>query len=104
LIYRHPDGARCARIARTNHAFDVLGRAEDTRAEPPTGPLRKGEIVVANSATGRLAASVGAFRLIVQAVPIYAPARLLLASRRFRDLAEREMGGGDDGACEVDPA
>ena len=103
LIYRHPDCARCARIARTHHAFDLLGRVEDTTETPPTGPLRMGEIVVEDRASGKIERGAEAFRLIARAVPVYAPARLLLMLPWFRSYIEREMGGCDDGACEVRP-
>lgn len=103
LIYRHPDCARCARIARTHHAFDLFGRVEDTTEAPPTGPLRMGEIVVQDRASGRIERGAEAFRLITRAVPLYAPARLLLGMSWFRAYIEREMGGCSDGACEVRP-
>ena len=101
LIYRHPDCAKCARIARTHHAFDLFGRVEDTTEAPPSGPLQMGEIVVEDRASGRIAQGVEAFRLITQAVPLYAPARLFLKLPWFRSYIEREMGGCVDGACEV---
>lgn len=100
-IYRHPDCARCARIARMHARFDWLGRVETTTATPPTGPLRMGEIVVEDRASGVVARGADAFRLITQAIPIYAPARLLLGIPGVRARIEREMGGCDDGACAV---
>lgn len=99
LIYRHPDCARCARIVRTHHAFDLFGNVEDTTETPATGPLQRGEIVVQDRASGRIAQGAEAFRLITHAIPLYAPARLLLKLRKFRSYIERELGGCDDGAC-----
>lgn len=61
-----------------------------------------GEIVVEDRASGRIAQGVEAFRLIIQAVPVYAPAHLFLKLPWFRAYIEREMGGCDDGACEID--
>lgn len=103
LIYRHPDCAKCARIARTHHAFDLLGRVEDTTETPPTGPLRMGQIVVEDRASGRIEQGAEAFRLITRAVPFYAPARLLLKLPRFRSYIETEMGGCNGVACDVPP-
>ncbi|MDX1547232.1 MAG: hypothetical protein R3247_09605 [Rhodothermales bacterium] len=103
LIYRHPDCARCARIARTHRVFDFFGRVEDTTETPPGGPLRMGEIVVQDRSTGRVAEGAGAFRLITEAVPLYAPARLLLRLPWFRSYIERELSGCADGTCEVRP-
>lgn len=103
LIYRHPDCARCARIARVHHLFDLRGHVEDTTATPPTGPLRRGEIVVADRATGTIHAGAAAFDRICRAVPFYAPLRLLLRVPRFRARIERELSGCDDGSCGVAP-
>ena len=104
LIHRHPDCARCARIARTHHAFDLFRNVADTTESPPTGALRMGEIVVQDRASGRIAQGAEAFLLITRAIPLYAPARLLLKLRTFRSYIEREMGGCDDGACAVRPS
>lgn len=101
VIYRHPDCARCARIARAHHAFDLFGRIEDTTETPPTGPLRVGQIVVEDRETGVIKEGSEAFRLITTAVPFYAPARLLLRFPRFRSYIERELAGCEDGSCEV---
>ncbi len=100
-IHRHPECARCARIARMHDRFDLLGRVETTTETPPTGPLRMGEIVVEDCATGHIAHGLDAFRLIVAAIPFYAPARLLLLSPRMRDRIVRDLAGCDDGACAV---
>lgn len=79
LIYRHPDCARCARIARTHKAFDFFGAVDDATEPPRTGPLQMGEVVVEERAAGRIAQGVEAFRLSTPAIPLYAPARLLPA-------------------------
>ena len=81
--------------------FDWLGRVETTTATPSTGPLRMGEIVVEDRTTGRVARGVDAFRLIVRAIPLYAPARLLLPIPAVRARIERDMGGCADDACDV---
>ena len=100
-IYRHPDCARCARLARIHHALDLFGRVESTTQTPPTGALRMGQIVVEDRASGVVESGVGAFRLMTRAIPFYAPGRLLLAFSGFRSFVEREMGGCADGACEI---
>lgn len=101
LIYRHPDCARCARIARWHHRLDVLRHIDDTTATPPTGPLRMGEIVVEDRATGRLARGLDAFRLLTRANPLYAPGRLMLAVPALRDRIERDLTGCSGDACDV---
>lgn len=103
LIFRHPDCDRCARIARTHQRFDLFGRISNTTETPPTGPLQMGEIVIEDRASGELKRGIKAFRLIVRAIPFYAPIRLLLRLPQFRAFIEREMGGCDGEACEIHP-
>ena len=100
-IHRHPDCARCARIARVHHAFDWLGRVETTTATPRSGPLRLGEVVVENMETGTLYRGAEAFSAICRAIPLYRPLRPFLRVPAVRAAVERSMGGCDDGGCRV---
>ncbi|HYE58428.1 MAG TPA: hypothetical protein VD948_07965 [Rhodothermales bacterium] len=102
-IYRHPECARCARIARLHQALDWLGRIETSTATPPSGPLRKGEVVVEDLATGQIRRGAEAFALITRQVPLYAPLRLLLHMPAFRRYVELDMSGCRNGACDVEP-
>jgi hypothetical protein len=101
LIHRHPDCARCARIARAHHLFDWLDRVEDTTEPPRSGPLRMGEVIVEDLRTGGLHGGAEAFGLICRQIPLYAPARVLLRFPAFRRRVDLDMGGCDDGACGV---
>jgi hypothetical protein len=102
-IYRHPDCARCARIARMHDRLDWRGHIETTAATPRTGPLRMGEIVVEDLATGAIRRGAEAFDLICRQVPLYTPARWLLRVPAFRRRVEADLSGCADGACEVAP-
>jgi hypothetical protein len=100
-IHRHPDCARCARIARVHRALDWLGRVETTTETPRSGPLRLGEVVVEDRRTGVAHGGAEAFRLMCRAIPLYVPALPLLRFAAFRRYIEAELGGCADGACEV---
>src|SRR5579885_406275 len=96
-IYRHPGCARCARIAQLHHFFDWLNRIDNTTRVPPTGPLRMGEIVVEDLATGGLSREAEAFERICREIPAYFPFRLLLRLPAFRRYVTKEMKGGVPG-------
>lgn len=99
LLYRHPDCARCARIARTHRLFDWRGRFADTTAVPPTGPLRLGEIVVEERATGRVLRGADALDRLCREIPAYAVLRPFLRMPAVRARVDREMAGCDSVAC-----
>ena len=74
LIHRHPDCARCERIARRHHSFDWLDRIADTTADPPgRRAVDKGEIVVQELKTGVLLEGDAAVSAILRQVPLYWP-------------------------------
>ena len=100
LIYRHPECRRCAQIARVHHALDWLNRIADTTETPPTGPLRRGEIVVRDLATHRMLAGAEALSLVYRQVIAYWPLLLLLAIPPLRAWAEREISGEPAGDCQ----
>ncbi len=101
LIHRHPDCARCARLARMHHRFDWRDRVGDTVAPPRSGPLRLGQIVVEDVRTGALHEGAAAFDVLCLQIPLYAPLRALLRVRPFRAYVEREINGCAGDACEV---
>jgi hypothetical protein len=101
-VYRNPDCRRCARYARVGHALDWRDRLETSTATPETGPLRPGEIVVEELASGKLHRGAAALDLIVRQIPLYAPVGLLLRFSSFRRYIDRELSGGSGGAsCEI---
>jgi hypothetical protein len=98
--YRHPECARCARYARTHLKLDWRGLLEESTAAPPCGPLRMGEVVVQDLASGALHHGACAMDCIARAVPLYAPLRLLLCVPAVRRKVDAELGGCG-AACEL---
>ena len=98
-IYRHPECERCARYARTHLRLDWRHLLEESTAAPPSGPLRMGEVVVQELATGAMFRGADAMERIARAVPLYAPLRLLLKLPAVRRKVEAELGGCDGGSC-----
>ena len=87
IIYRHPGCARCARIARMHERLDWLGRIAVTTAAPAGhAPVKKGEIIVQDLATGTYLEGLDAVRKIFRQVPLYLP---LLPLLRIPALARR---------------
>ncbi|HEY1772910.1 MAG TPA: hypothetical protein VGH91_06940 [Gammaproteobacteria bacterium] len=89
-IYHDPDCARCARHARAHRFFDWFDRLDVSTATPATGPLRPGEVMVRELATGRVLAGTDALELICSQIPVYAPMRLLLKIPALRARVDRE--------------
>lgn len=100
LIYRHPECARCARIARLHHAVDWLNRIADTTATPPTGPVRRGEIVVEDLRDGRRLRGAEAVALIYRQAIVYWPLLVLLSFPATRRWLDRQVRGD---TCHVEP-
>lgn len=100
-LYRNPDCAKCARLARIHHRFDWLNRFEDSTDVPPTGPLRIGEIAVQDLASGATLKGVECFKLLCKHIPAYWLNLLLLYLPPFRRYVEREVSGCVDGSCEL---
>lgn len=98
-IYRNPDCPKCARYARLHQRLDWFGRVEISTAEPATGPLAMGEVVVEDMQSGRILRGAEAAERIVREIPAYAPFRLLLKIPAVRAAAEREMQGCSANAC-----
>ena len=97
-IYRHPDCPRCARYARMHLRLDWLHLLEVSTATPPSGPLRMGEVVVEEIASGEMSHGAQAFERIARAVPLYAPLRLLLRFALTRERIDKEMRGCGGGS------
>ena len=95
-VYRHPDCTSSMRLAKRRRQLDWLDRIEDVAAEPPTGPLRLGEIAVQDLSTGAIVRGADAVALLCRHLPVYwwflpllhVPARQLSLGQRMRcDLA-----------------
>jgi hypothetical protein len=100
-IYRHPECARCERIARWHHRFDWLSRIRSSTETPPTGPLKLGEIVVERAGSGEILRGVEAVRAIFRQIPAYWP---ILPALRIPPIAakiDRDVRGCDDGSCTI---
>jgi hypothetical protein len=99
-VYRNPDCRRCAWYARVGTVLDWRDRLETSTATPKTGPLRPGEIVVKELASGTFHRGAAALDLIVRQIPLYTPVRLLLRFSSFRRYIDRELSGCADASCE----
>jgi hypothetical protein len=100
-VYRHPDCRKCARYARVGHMLDWRDRLETSAAIPKTGPLRPGEIVVEDLASGDFHHGAAALDLIARQIPLYAPVRFLLRFPFFRSNIDRELSGYGGANCEI---
>src|ERR1700758_774686 len=100
-VYRNPGCRRCARYARVGTLLDWRNRLETSTATPKTGPLRPGEIVVEELASGNFHRGAAALDLIARQIPLYAPLRLLLRFSFFRRYIDRELSGA---SCEIPAA
>ena len=83
------------------HALDWGHRLETSTATPITGPVRPGEIVVEEFASGNFHRGAAALDLIARQIPLYAPLRLLLRFSPFRRYIDRELSGSGDASCEI---
>jgi len=93
-IYRNPDCARCAKIARFHKRLDWANRVELSVSTPRTGPLALGEIVVEDLSSGEMLVGFDAFAAICRAIPAYFPFRLLFGFHSFRQRVASEISGG----------
>ena len=100
-IYRNPDCAKCERFAGVHHFFDWHGHLDLSTEPPGTRPLRLGEVVVGDLATGTILRGAAGIELICREVPAYAPFRLLFRLPSFRRYVDREVAGCDDNSCLV---
>jgi len=100
-LYRNPDCAKCARLARMHHRLDWLNRFEDTTEVPTTGPLSLGEIAVQDLRSGETLKGVECFRLLSKHIPAYWFNLLLLYLPPFRRYVEREVSGCGGASCEL---
>ncbi|HVU23460.1 MAG TPA: hypothetical protein VHE13_04990 [Opitutus sp.] len=93
-IHRHPDCARCARIARLHQALDWLNRIAVSTEPPPGDALPRGHIAVIDLGTGARIRGAAGFGLICRNVPAYWPLLALLHVPSFRRRVEREIDPG----------
>lgn len=80
--------------------LDWLGRFEDSTDQPPTGPLRLGEIAVQDLSSGATLKGIEAFRLLCRHMPAYSALLPLTYLAPVRKRIERGIGGCAD-ACDV---
>jgi len=85
-----------------HHAVDWFNRIADTTTTPPTGPLRMGEVVVADLRTGRILRGAEGVKLVYQQAPAYWLLLPLLWIPRMRALIDREVRGCSDDSCQID--
>jgi hypothetical protein len=100
-VYRNAHCATCARFAKVAQFFDWLHRVDLSIETPKTGPLRVGEVVVEELASGRILRGAEGMDLIWGNIPVYAPFRLLLRVPSFRRFLEKNVSGCKDNTCEV---
>src|SRR5690242_21562451 len=98
-LYRHPQCAKCARIARLHRRLDWLRRFEDSTETSPLGPLRMGQIVVRDLRSGLTLGCAAGFALLSRQIPAYWPLLTLLHIPAFRRCIEQETGGCGGGGC-----
>jgi hypothetical protein len=102
-VYRNPHCAKCAKFAKANHFLDWLGRVDSSTDTPPTGPLRLGEIVIEEYATGQIHRGVEGVELIWHNIPLFMLFLPLLKIPAFRHYVDREARGCSGGACAMTP-
>ncbi len=100
-VYRNAHCAKCALFARLLPFVDRFHRVEPSTEPPKSGPLRVGEVVVEELASGEILHAANGIELIARQIPAYAPLRLLLKVPAFRRYVEREVSGSDADACRV---
>lgn len=100
-IYRHPNCAKCRKIARMHQRCDWFKRIKVSTDTPPTGPLRQGEIVVEDHQNGNIIGGVDAVSRIAREIPLYAPFRLLLGIPAIARAVDKDVRGCGDGRCEL---
>ena len=100
-VYRNPDCARCARFATAHRFLDLLDRVDASTDTPKTGPLRLGEVVVEDLATGRIIRGAPGIELIARNIPAYAAMRLLLKVPAFRRYVDKEVSACGGDACSI---
>jgi hypothetical protein len=98
-MFHNPNCARCRKIARVHRAMDWLGRVETSTADPPTGPLKLGEITVRDNRTGEWFVGVRAVRRLSREIPAYWAVRPLLWVPSIARKVDRDVRGCADGSC-----
>jgi hypothetical protein len=92
-IYRNPACPKCAGYARIHCAMDWFHEVEISVEPTAVGLPRMGEVLVEKIATHEIYQGFDACRLICQAIPAYAPLRLLFGLRSIRENISRGMRG-----------
>jgi len=100
-LYRNPDCEKCARYARMHRRLDWLNHFEDSTDAPPTGPLKMGEILVQDLASGEILKGVKCFPLLCKHIPAYWLVLPLTYLPPVSHRLERELSGSADDAYAV---
>jgi hypothetical protein len=100
-LFHNKDCGRCRKIARVHRAMDWFGRVEVRTDDPPTGPLKLGEITVHDHRTGEWFVGVAAVRRLFREIPAYWPLRPLLWLPPVARKVDRDVRGCADGSCAV---
>lgn len=100
-VYRNPHCAKCARFAKLNHLLDWLNRLEPSTDAPATGPLRMGEVVVEDLATGRIHRGVEGIEMVWRNIPVFMLLRPLLWIPAFRRYVDRDVRGCEGDECSI---
>ena len=103
-LFHNPDCARCGKIARVHRAMDWFGRLEVRTDDPPTGPLKMGEITVRDNRTGEFFVGVNAVRRVFREIPAYWVIRPLLWIPPIARKIDRETRGCVDESCALPAA
>lgn len=100
-VYHNPNCKKCARFAKVGRFLDWFGRVDFSSVTPKTGPLRMGEVVVEDLATGQITGGAKGIALVWREIPAYALFRPLLGLPAFRRYIDKEVSGCDGDACRV---
>lgn len=90
-IYLDPSCDSCLRHARMHLFFDWFHRVVVSTAAPPGGRVVDGDVVVQELDSGRLLRGARALACICRHIPLYAPARLLLALPPVRRAVDKRI-------------
>jgi len=100
-VYRNPHCAKCARFAKVSHFLDWLDRLEPSTETPSTGPLRMGEVVVEDLATGRMLRGAEGIEKVWRNVPALMLLLPLFWVPAFRRYVDREVRGCGGDECDI---
>lgn len=101
-LYTHPECQRCQRLSRFHARFDWLNRLEHTTETPTCGPLRMGQVIAQDMASGEFMHGHRAMQALCSVIPLYRvflPLLKLPSIQRSR--LDRQLSGCDGGFCKL---